>query len=749
MAGKERLSATLSIGSVLEDSVRRNVSVLRAGLDGVGDAIGEVAKRQRELEKQRKVLEREGRSVAALDREYEELGGTLDRLRRKQERLENVSKGVARVSRDAIAVGSNLRNVAVGAAAGATAVGTAVFSVASSTAALGDEVAKTSARIGVGVAPLQELRYAAQRSGVEVDNLDEGLKEVQLRLADAKRGAGPAVEALDELGLSASKLAKMAPEDAIAAIGDALKGVENVGDQVFIADALMGEDGVRLLNLLRQGSDGIARLRREAQATGYVLSEEAARDAETFQDRLLDTQLTLAGLKNTVGAELMPVVSGAMADFAAWARSNKGEVSEFASATVAGLETAVPIALEVARGLSAVTSKVWDGVGAVADLAGGWENLGIAVGVAMGAKTIASIARLFGSVARLGAAVVGLAAKPALFSRATRLMAAKSSADFARVQASASAAAASVESSRRRMQGKAVVGGALGALALSQVPEGEEAQEAMQARNRERIEGAARSAPLLGSLMEAYDAALEWRRGADEAAEGADTAANAADSLSFSVAGAVEVLHGAPEGGYRFSEAMGLVRQDAAATQGVVDQLSTSVSILTGRLEDVEKASNRARQAAGQPGALGLDPRADAARDYPYHPGSSVRAKGQLVPGGRPQARALGGVLERGPALVGEQGPERIWASRAAFVENRRDLETALRMATGIRAGLTGLGRAPAPSAEGGGGTTVIQIDARGMSADELFRVAEQRARRRRGRVLYDGAAGLGQYGAA
>ena len=709
----ERLSATLSIGSVLEGSIRRNVSVLRSGLDSVGDSISKVARRQKELEKNRKVLEREGRSVAELDREYEELGHTLDQLRRKQERLEGVSKAVGRVSRDAAAVGRDLRRMAIGAAAGATAAGAAIFSVASSTAALGDEVAKTAAKVGVGVEPLQELRYAAQRSGVEIDNLDEGLKEVQLRLADAKRGAGPAVEALDELGLSADALSRMRSEDAIGAIADALKKVENNGDKVFLVDALMGEDGVKMLNLLKQGSEGIQQLRRDAQATGYVLSEKAARDAEVFQDRLLDTKLTLVGLKNVVGAELLPVISNAMSDFSGWARFNQSAVRDFAETMVTGLETAIPVLRQVLWGMGEMTGVVWQGVAGVADFVGGWENLGKVIGGLALAKTAFRIGRLAVSVGRLGGALWTLGGGTAVAALPLAVL----------------AGAAYLASSR---------------------------MEGISDWVRERGTEVRSFFEGLGDYV-----AGVWTLDGERAWAGAKTAMGAVFDFVEGHGDAVINTVVAIGTELRRIEGVDAIWQTVAtgigsaleSIKGPIDAAIAWIDGVIGKLrsvtEGVRDAISAARKHQSEGSVYSIDKRADAARDYPYHPASALRERGELVPGGI-QKRAAGGTFGAGPLLVGEDGPEAMWASRGGYVSTRREIEGLQDLA---RRALGDLGRAAGrasgtPSAPLGGAPIVVNINGSNLSADEVLAAARREERRRSRRALHDAPSGLGQYGA-
>jgi len=100
MARNQKLAATVTIGAVLQGSVKKNISVLRSGLESVGGAIRSVTERQRELSKQRQVLVKQGKSVEALDREYEKLKRTLIDLERKQKRWENALKASARVGKE-------------------------------------------------------------------------------------------------------------------------------------------------------------------------------------------------------------------------------------------------------------------------------------------------------------------------------------------------------------------------------------------------------------------------------------------------------------------------------------------------------------------------------------------------------------------------------------------------------------------------------------------------------------------------
>ena len=398
----QRLNATITIGSVLQQSVKRNVGFLKTGLHQIGGAIKDVERRQKELDRQRNVLRRQGKSVEHLDREYEKLGRTLTDLRRKQERWNRAAAASRRVGSTFNAMASDLGRNARRIAIGATLAGGAIFGLASSTASLGDDAAKTADKLGINVETLQELRYAAERSGIATSSFDTSLEKMTKNIGLAMEGTGAQKDALDALGLSAEELANMLPEEALGLIADRMQGVATQAEKAAIANDIFGRSGIGMLNMLRDGSRGLVQLREDARRTGYVLSEQAARDAEVFQDTLLDTQLIMKGLKNTVGAALLPVVTGAMKRIGDALVGNREQVKLWADSFATGVEQALPVIGDIVKGMGEVTSIVGDVISSTADMVGGWQNFGTIIGTAIAAKTVIRIGKFASAVFSLG-----------------------------------------------------------------------------------------------------------------------------------------------------------------------------------------------------------------------------------------------------------------------------------------------------------------------------------------------------------
>ena len=169
---------------------------------------------------------------------------------------------------------------------------------------MGDEVAKMSIRVGFGVRALSELGFAAEQSGSNLDQLGTGLFRMIRRVANASTGTGPAVRALKELGLVAEDLTQLSPEKQFYAIADALAGVKNESLAAQYAFELFGLGAKQLLPLLREGTAGMNKLRKEARELGRSISPTDAQAAAILADAWNRLISTLKGATFQIGSAL-------------------------------------------------------------------------------------------------------------------------------------------------------------------------------------------------------------------------------------------------------------------------------------------------------------------------------------------------------------------------------------------------------------------------------------------------------------
>ena len=377
----------------------------------------DVEKFTRKGQDQRRELGRVQKSLKDSGVDTRNLGAAqsqLDsRMRDANKRIQRQQKYLAQLGKADL--GGNFRKMTgevtrfsrrAGMAFGGMAAG--IFGLANSTASLGDDVAKTSSKIGIAVGPFQELRYAAERSGVSTQKFDSSLERFVKRMGEARQGTGAARKAYDELGLSAADLAKLTPEKSLSVVADRLSSVENQSQRVALAAQLFGREGVGMINMLKDGSAGLKELRADARLTGYALSEQAAKDAEKFKDSLLNAQLGMKGMKNIIGAELMPAVTELMTNLSVWMQENRDRVKAFAATFGDRLKNALPILRDIGKGAASTARTFGLVTNKLATLVGGFDNLGIVLAGVVALKPILAIGGMAKALFLAGSAAVGL-----------------------------------------------------------------------------------------------------------------------------------------------------------------------------------------------------------------------------------------------------------------------------------------------------------------------------------------------------
>ncbi|SMG47728.1 phage tail tape measure protein, partial [Dethiosulfovibrio salsuginis] len=330
-------------------------------------------KRLRELQAE---LKNSGVDLGNLRREKARLTAEIERQERRQNALNRVRSHGGAVVKSVKETISGL--LAAGTAAMAI-VGSAtggIVALTSSVAAHGDAVAKTADKLGMGISALQEYRYAAERSGVSSSTFDSSLERLTNGIADASMGSGAAANAIRELGMSAGYLKAIGPDRALVELADALTHVKNPADRVRLAIGLFGREGAGMVNMLKDGSAGLAQLRKDARATGYVLSDDASRNAEAYQDAMLDMQLSFGGVKNTVGSALLPVVTDAFKEITSWIAENREVVSEWAGEFAGKVKAVIPAVADFARGITSIFLAATKTVSALVSASGGVEGVG-------------------------------------------------------------------------------------------------------------------------------------------------------------------------------------------------------------------------------------------------------------------------------------------------------------------------------------------------------------------------------------
>lgn len=191
--------------------------------------------------------------------------------------------------------------------AGAVAAG-AMTKIATNTAEAGDRVDKLSQKVGMSRQGFQEWDYVMSQNGMSIETMQVGMKKLNTTFTDAQNGGAKATAAFGRLGLSMEDLEGMSREDIFDASVKALQGVTDESERAAIANDLFGKAGVEMAPLLAQSAESVEELKNRAHDLGMVMGDDAVDASVKLGDTLDDLKGAGAGLMNTLGASLMPVL---------------------------------------------------------------------------------------------------------------------------------------------------------------------------------------------------------------------------------------------------------------------------------------------------------------------------------------------------------------------------------------------------------------------------------------------------------
>ncbi len=190
-----------------------------------------------------------------------------------------------------------------------------------------DKLAKTARFLGMTTEALAGLQHLGNLTGVSMGNLETAMMRMTRAIGEAATGAREYLEPFERIGVDVQKLLRLAPEKQMAEIAEGISKLATQTEQGSIAMEIFGRSGMRMRNLLREGTKGFHDAQEEAKRFGLAVSEIDAKKVEDANDAV--TRLTAAwtGLKNELVIEVAPAIeetAGLLSRFMAW-RSEQGK----------------------------------------------------------------------------------------------------------------------------------------------------------------------------------------------------------------------------------------------------------------------------------------------------------------------------------------------------------------------------------------------------------------------------------------
>jgi molybdopterin converting factor small subunit len=193
-----------------------------------------------------------------------------------------------------------------------------------------DELGDKAEEAGVSVDFLAQLRYAAEKSGASVEQLDGGLKGFVTSLGQAKAGSGRMAAFLNQVSPALLKQLKAAKnnEEAFGLLAAAMEKIKDPAKRAALAQKTLGD--ASLAPLLARGAKGIEELRaRYAELAGS--QEEAVEKSGEVDDAMKDLRASTDGIKAALVTGLAPALKVIVERLRNWFVKHRGDIAQWAA----------------------------------------------------------------------------------------------------------------------------------------------------------------------------------------------------------------------------------------------------------------------------------------------------------------------------------------------------------------------------------------------------------------------------------
>ena len=198
------------------------------------------------------------------------------------------------------------RTLGEGAVAGAAAMGLLLRNQLNAADASED----MANRLGVSTKFLSEMGFTAKMVASDSSFLETSLSRLSVAAAKAEQGAKGPSAAFRSMGINVEdakgKLKSL--EQLLPELADKFKAMPAGPRETALAVAFFSREGRKMLPILNEGAEGIARWRQQAIALGLSISSGMAASAGAFNDNLDRMAFGVKGVANAILADALPAM---------------------------------------------------------------------------------------------------------------------------------------------------------------------------------------------------------------------------------------------------------------------------------------------------------------------------------------------------------------------------------------------------------------------------------------------------------
>jgi len=245
-------------------------------------------------------------------------------------------RGISAVKTQFVALGASMRQMSYRFIAAGTVSALVLRRITNSFLETTDQIDKLSIRIGASTDELQELGFAADKAGTDMETIADA--SVYLNAALVRNS-----KAFNKLGISVKQLMAMKPGEQFEYLSNQVKGLSTPRALAVLTTAFGRGRAGELMPFMQ--SD-IAGERARAANLGGVIPAETVRAGFQLQDILTELKWSFRGLAAVAGQELTPFIRNLTANIGAganriaeWIKNNKTLIGKIAiiGVTLAGL----------------------------------------------------------------------------------------------------------------------------------------------------------------------------------------------------------------------------------------------------------------------------------------------------------------------------------------------------------------------------------------------------------------------------
>jgi hypothetical protein len=196
---------------------------------------------------------------------------------------------------------------AIGFAAGFVAARGSVNKMAESFERL-NQLGKLSDSLDVSPDFLRGLDVAAVEVGESFEKAQDVLREFNVRMGEAKTGAGPAVNGLELIGKTIEDFEGLTTEESFLQIADAISKITDEQKKLFAAGEFFGGTGEDMLAMINMGMDGLIERIQRAKELGGPITRKDIEQAEKANNAIRKMENAWSAIFQQLAIGISPMI---------------------------------------------------------------------------------------------------------------------------------------------------------------------------------------------------------------------------------------------------------------------------------------------------------------------------------------------------------------------------------------------------------------------------------------------------------